>query len=355
MEDLIFATEGSVEFDWAVVIVNWNNWPDTLEAIEGALHMEGPLPHIVLVDNCSTDESVERIKQWARGELCVIPGSRDNLISQNIIPPRHCDIKLFCVPDDYPYFENVGKAGIYLFVSSANNGFSSANNLAFKFARKVLKCKWFWMLNNDAVPRRNTFQALLRATSSPSAPDIFGTAVMEYYSPEIVQSCGGLFNFIIGRPSHYLDGSEEAFLDKQPDWVKTTYPQGASMVVNTTFIDEYGYMDERLFMYYDELCWIVMRGKPYECEIYTKARTYHKGSATSGFDQSLSKRNPLMDYYLSRNRILVGRLIGPTFGILYFSATLYGLAKRGITGNFGLLWASLQGMLHGFLGRGGMR
>ncbi len=69
-----------------------------------------------------------------------------------------------------------------MYLSNENNGFPSANNLVFRFAKNILGCEWFWVLGNDAVPRTNTFQALLEAASSPNPPEIFGTAVMEYYA-----------------------------------------------------------------------------------------------------------------------------------------------------------------------------
>ena len=57
-----------------VVLVNWNRWRDTVEALESLLHSTVPV-RIIVVDNASADGSLDQIEAWARGDLVVEPAS----------------------------------------------------------------------------------------------------------------------------------------------------------------------------------------------------------------------------------------------------------------------------------------
>src|ERR1700692_5018323 len=74
---LIGATYGSTapgKVNWmrmqiCVVLLNWNGWKDTIECLESVFRLACEDFRIVVCDNASTDGSVEKIRQWARGEL----------------------------------------------------------------------------------------------------------------------------------------------------------------------------------------------------------------------------------------------------------------------------------------------
>ena len=50
-----------------VIVLNWNGWRDTIECLESLYRLDYPDYHIVVVDNGSTDGSVERICAWVDG------------------------------------------------------------------------------------------------------------------------------------------------------------------------------------------------------------------------------------------------------------------------------------------------
>jgi glycosyltransferase involved in cell wall biosynthesis len=54
-----------------VVVLNWNNWRDTLECLESVCRLDYPAFEVVVCDNGSTDGSVAMIEQWAKGLLPV--------------------------------------------------------------------------------------------------------------------------------------------------------------------------------------------------------------------------------------------------------------------------------------------
>ena len=48
----------------AVILVNWNGWEDTTECIDSLLSLNDLNFHIYVIDNFSTDNSVEKIQTW---------------------------------------------------------------------------------------------------------------------------------------------------------------------------------------------------------------------------------------------------------------------------------------------------
>lgn len=54
-----------------ILVLNYNGWRDTVECLESVQRLTYPDYRIVVIDNGSTDGSVEKIKAWAAGELSV--------------------------------------------------------------------------------------------------------------------------------------------------------------------------------------------------------------------------------------------------------------------------------------------
>jgi len=46
----------------AIIILNWNGWKDTLECFESVFRIDYPNYQVIVVDNGSTDDSVEHIR-----------------------------------------------------------------------------------------------------------------------------------------------------------------------------------------------------------------------------------------------------------------------------------------------------
>jgi glycosyltransferase involved in cell wall biosynthesis len=56
----------------AIVILNWNGWKDTIECLESVFRNTYPNYQVIVVDNGSTDGSIEKIKAWADGKQEVL-------------------------------------------------------------------------------------------------------------------------------------------------------------------------------------------------------------------------------------------------------------------------------------------
>lgn len=55
----------------AIIILNWNGWKDTIEYLESLYQITYPNYDVIVVDNGSEDESIEKIKEYAEGKIKV--------------------------------------------------------------------------------------------------------------------------------------------------------------------------------------------------------------------------------------------------------------------------------------------
>ncbi len=58
-----------------IIILNYNNWYDTIECLESVLRNDYPNYQVIVVDNNSQNNSVDYMKAWADGmlDICVDP------------------------------------------------------------------------------------------------------------------------------------------------------------------------------------------------------------------------------------------------------------------------------------------
>ncbi len=56
----------------SIIILNWNGWKDTIECLESIYQIDYPDYDIIVVDNASKNESIEKIKKYAKGNIEVL-------------------------------------------------------------------------------------------------------------------------------------------------------------------------------------------------------------------------------------------------------------------------------------------
>jgi GT2 family glycosyltransferase len=114
----------------AVALLNYNGWRYTLECVESLGHLDYPRWYAVVVDNGSTDDSEERIRAWARGEVKVE--------SAYVRKPGWGKPVQLAEYEGEPPEEQVmeGEAGakLVLIRLSENRGFAAGNNFAIRYA-----------------------------------------------------------------------------------------------------------------------------------------------------------------------------------------------------------------------------
>jgi GT2 family glycosyltransferase len=235
----------------AIVVLNWNGRDDTLRCLDS---LRGLDAEVIVVDNGSTDGSVEAIRAA---------------------------------------FPRVG-----VIDTGANLGFSGGNNAGI---RRALEggADWVVLLNNDAVLEPGALDALREAAARH--PDAGVLAGKLLFPDGRVQWAGqrvGLRSGYSGRPRGYgkADGPQWSKEEDVPRAV------GALMAVSRRAIEQAGLLDEALFVYVEDVDWSLrIRAAGFRCVFVPGARARHALSASTGGDAGSTHTL----YYGTRNTIVV--------------------------------------------------
>lgn len=300
----------------SIILVNYKGWADSIECLESIFKSTQPDLKIILVDNASSDGSIEKIIAWARGQLEI--EAKNPQLAYLTKPPTNKPIPFtlhnssdISEGSDYSRDEK-----LVLIQSNKNEGFAAGNNLGINYALIREEADYIWLLNNDTVINPDTLNQLVASAKNYKKQNkrigIIGAKLMHYYKPSLIQAVGGILNAYTANTTHLGDLE----LDKgQYDFDisdEINYPVGASMFVSVDFIKDVGLMNESYFLYYEELDW-VYRGssKNWSIGYCWQAKIYHKEGASIGSNSSGKKKSALADFYGIRNKLLFTRKYFP--------------------------------------------
>ena len=81
----------------SIIMLNWNGWKDTLEALESVYQINYPNYKVVLLDNASNNESIIKIRAYCEGNIKVesdfLMCLQDNKPINSNEYKKDCDIK----------------------------------------------------------------------------------------------------------------------------------------------------------------------------------------------------------------------------------------------------------------------
>lgn len=181
------------------VIVNWNGWRDTLDCLASLRGQSYGNLQTVVVDNGSTDDSVERI----RG----------------------------------------GFPEVRVIETGKNLGFPTGCNVGIRAALES-GAEFVWLLNNDTVCPPDTLEKLVRrAVECPDA-GLVGTVLLYAHDPAKVQAWGGgRILPAIGYATHFT---------APVVFGRNCYTTFASVLCRREVFEEIGLLYEGFFMYCDD-------------------------------------------------------------------------------------------------------
>lgn len=133
-----------------------------------------------------------------------------------------------------------------------------------------------------------------------------GSKVVYENARHIVQAYGGAkFNKWLGRAVNI--GSMEVTAhkeDAQQVQQQLDYILGASMMISKPCLDAIGNMEERYFLYYEEIDWAVRAKRAgYTLGYASKSIVYHKEGASIGSSYDKATRSQLSTYYLTASKV----------------------------------------------------
>lgn len=278
-----------------IIILNWNGYKDTITCLESILQLEYSNYKVVICDNDSSDNSVSKIIEWS----------------------KHKPIKI----DYLEYAQGLEKpltnhkfSNIVLIETGNNLGFAGGNNIGIKYALLDQNCQYVWILNNDTIVDSKSLKSLVIRTEQDKDIGICGSRLLDYHDSSKVQAWGGAkYNVWSGTVKHIGYGkSAQEYPDIEMIEKSMTYVIGASMLVSRNFLEKIGLMNEKYFLYYEEIDWATRAKGYYKMAYSHDSIVYHKeGGSTDGRRDSCSY---IADYHAKKSRLI--------FTITYYPLSL---------------------------------
>jgi GT2 family glycosyltransferase len=259
------------------IILNWNGAEQTINCVH-ALEAYCTIP-IVIIDNDSQPQDYQRLLDYMASQE---PGR--SLVTDQAKISSESRIWDRC-----------------LIRNHGNHGYAGGNNVGLDYAYRA-GYEYFWLLNNDIIIESGALPALLRPMqAAPSCG--FSSSVLVYAdNPDLIQCVGGGTNYPwLGKTRLIGKNAKRACL-QTVDFPKPDYLMGASMLVAREVIKQVGLMDERYFMYSEEVDWqrrAAARGITCRVALDSFARHGDSGS-TRG-------RSHMFHYYRNRAAIMYNR------------------------------------------------
>lgn len=236
-----------------IVILNWNDAPQTIECLENLEKVTYSNFQILVIDN----------------------GSKDN--SKAILNKS------------LPMNPTIIATGI-------NKGYAGGNNVGIKEALRR-GAEWILLLNNDAYLDSNALQTLVETGLNYPHVGILGPTIFNTDSSCIIQSAGGWIDKL-WRAGHIRQG--ETYQSASRDPIEVDWVSGCVLLARSEMIRQIGLLDERFFLYWEELDWCVRARKAnWQILHVPTAHAWHKGGNPT------SDPKPYITYYMTRNFFLL--------------------------------------------------
>ena len=237
--------------------------------------------------------------------------------------------------------------------ASENLGYAGGVNAYLEQLLATSDWPGVWILNPDTEPEPGALKELVCYATTHSR-DMVGSRQRRRDEPEIVLSRG-----LTWRKWRAATGSVDRRVpatvcpptdetDKRLD-----SPSGGSMYITRSCIERIGLMDERYFLYYEDLDWGLRAKKKGQIGYAHHSVVVHDGGATIGGGLSRRRDSPLSVYLEFRNRLLFTRVHFPKRIPWTFFMEAAEIIEYARVGSFRNASAALQGVAAGIIGRTG--
>jgi GT2 family glycosyltransferase len=315
-----------------ILVLNWNNWQDTVECLESIFQNSYPDCLVIVIDNASSDGSIEKIKEWADGNVEIespfVTFNPDNKPIPYIQYDRGVAESGGSMAEERQLYNSL-KHGVtsplILIQAGGNLGYAGGNNVGMKYAAKKGDASYIWILNNDVVIDRDALTELVNCAERDNSIGLVGSKILYYDNPGTLQAAGGCkVRPFWGNPS--LIGLNSADGARWDNPVEPDYIVGASLLVKSHVIKDIGLIDEDYFLYWEDADWGMKAGRMgYKLFYCPNSRVWHKEGGSSG------KLTSYTDYYWTRNGLYFTLRFFPFFLPFVLLAYLikYTVVRRG--------------------------
>ena len=270
-----------------IILLNMNTWKDTVECLESIDRAHNKNYFIVLVDNASTDNSIQHILNWAhqKGMLSTILLEVDESGS-NVRPVTPLEMS----GESW----NGGRTSLSIISSNQNLGFAGGCNVGIRYALESYNPDYVLLLNNDTIVDPLFIDALIHPLAEDQKIGIAGSKIFDYTNREEVQSAGMRIVWWLGeiRPAkRQMTRNRE-----NHGYYEIDAASACSLLIRRGILEKLGLLDTSYFLYYEDvdLC-VKTRRLGYSIVCAEGSRVWHKLSAT------MKKNTGTREYYSARS------------------------------------------------------
>jgi len=301
----------------SIVILNWNGWQDTVECLASVFRIKYFNYNVIVLDNCSKDDSIDKIKKYCEDTLKIKPQFFEYNTSSNPIKVIEYTKNETALRNDISEkFSSLPlKRTCILIKNKRNYGFAKGNNIGMHYAMTILNSKYIFLLNNDTTVDRNCLTDLVKTAESNEGVGSFQPLLLRP-GGDIIDSLGQemVMWHIVDRGinSNYLD-----FLKTTKGNSEIFGACGAAVLYRSESLKKIGLFDEDFFVIYEDvdLSWRIRLGG-FTSLLVPKAIVYHK-RGISGAELSNTKIKPLKRYHINKNWLLIVMRYYSLYAILH--------------------------------------
>ncbi len=311
-----------------VVIVSYASGDHLLQCLDSLRAANSTNLRILVCDNASQDDTVEKVRRWAKGELDVavhpILGKPD---------AKQCGQKVRFAEfseGDVKRLDAEKLPDVTLIRMELNRGYAGAVNVGLSALMEDPKVDLFWILNPDCLVPASTPSVLRKFAATLRRPGMIGGRLIYVEPHGVIQSDGARVSPWTGRCENLNQGKQSASAPSTAH-LKPNFVSGASLVVSRDFVETVGPMSEDYFLYYEEVDWAMRRGS-FPIAMCEEAVVYHHGGTTIGTGAVNRQPNAFANYFNYRNRVRFGRRFFRTklpLIWIYAAAQILSLALKG--------------------------
>lgn len=235
-----------------IIIINWNNWKDSIECLESVYKIKYPNYDIILLDNGSKNDSLKKIEEYCEK-------SRMTLINyfkfenKNIKVYNHTKKDSFNKNQRDYLSDNINKK-LILIKSDINYGFTEGNNIAVRFTLKCIDSEYLMLLNNDTVVDSEILSNLVQMGEHDRNMALIQPKLLYYYESNKINTTGNQMDML---GSLQCRGVGEIDKNQYDTFITEFFSaSGACVLIRKSFISEFNeneLFDPLLFAYHEDV------------------------------------------------------------------------------------------------------
>lgn len=316
----------------ALIILNYNNYEDTLNCIESVEYYNTAPIKLIVVDNGSTrPDAVESLKQYIEKKYV---GRYLHLEDEEL------SVKTSSSLVTLPYATFIE--------SSSNDGYARGNNKALRLIEKDAEVEYVMILNNDVLFVQDIIPALVTFVETHEDAALVSPLLYKKDMKEIDVNCARLdtsykaelaenfFHYYFRARGCDNPFVQERYLIKEgmafPEVISIELPSGSCMFIRKQLFAELDFFDSYTFLYFEEnILYRKMKRVSKRNYLLTRLKCIHLGASTTSSSPSLF----ILDHNYRSARYYMKNYMGiskPAYWFYCFSLivskSLYRLQKK---------------------------